>query len=88
MCVCVFFCGLAVAGTKKKRVKKKKSSQKAVGWATARLPVLSHDTMECIMTQCLMGQHSAQRARRGRATIRSNKATTRRGRATIRAITR
>ena len=38
--------------------KKKISAQKAVGWATAHLPVLSHDTMECILTQSLVGQYS------------------------------
>ena len=41
--------------------KKKKYALKAVGWATAHLPVLSHDTMECIVTQGLVGQHSAHR---------------------------
>ena len=54
---------------------KKKSAQKAVGWATAHLPVLSHDTMECIVTQGLVGQHSAQQVHRGRSTIRSDWAT-------------
>ena len=45
--------------------KKRKKAQKAVRWATAQLPVLSHDTMECIVTQGLVGQHSAQQARKG-----------------------
>ena len=45
--------------------KKRKKAQKAARWATAQLPVLSHDTMECIVTQGLVGKHSAQQARKG-----------------------
>ena len=39
------FGGFPIVGMRKK---KKKSAQKAVGWATVHL---SHDTMDCIVTQ-------------------------------------
>ena len=42
----VFFCGLPVCGTKRK----KKSVCREVGWATAHFPALGQDTTYCIVT--------------------------------------
>ena len=44
---------------KKKMMLKKKQNVQEAGWATAHLPMLGHDTGNCIMTQswgCRLGR--------------------------------
>ena len=50
---------------KKKEVKKKKEKQNVqeAGWATAHLPMLGHDTRNCVVAQGLEGGSTAHSRR-------------------------